>query len=72
MNRSTSESIRSISQIREIRIQTWFSDFSQSSSTEHSAARGKMKRSELIEGALTRSIIGGFYEVYNTLDFGFL
>jgi GxxExxY protein len=31
-----------------------------------------MKRSELIEGALTRSIIGGFYEVYNTLDFGFL
>jgi GxxExxY protein len=27
---------------------------------------------ELVEGALTRSIIGAFYEVYNTLDFGFL
>lgn len=31
-----------------------------------------MKGSELIEGALTRSIIGAFYEVYNALDFGFL
>ena len=31
-----------------------------------------MRTTELIEGALTRSIIGGFYEVYNTLDFGFL
>lgn len=31
-----------------------------------------MRSVELIEGALTRSIIGAFYEVYNTLDFGFL
>jgi len=27
---------------------------------------------ELIEETLTRSIIGGFFEVYNTLGFGFL
>jgi GxxExxY protein len=31
-----------------------------------------MPRQQLIEEALTRSIIGGFYEVYNTLGFGFL
>ena len=31
-----------------------------------------MLRTELIEGALTRSIIGAFYTVYNNLDFGFL
>ena len=31
-----------------------------------------MRPPELIEGALTRSIIGAFHEVYNTLDFGFL
>ncbi|HWC47156.1 MAG TPA: GxxExxY protein [Casimicrobiaceae bacterium] len=31
-----------------------------------------MRPQELVEGALTRSIIGAFYEVYNTLDFGFL
>ena len=30
-----------------------------------------MRPPELVEGALTRSIIGAFYEVYNTLDFGF-
>ena len=30
-----------------------------------------MLRTALIEGALTSSIIGAFYEVYNTLDFGF-
>ena len=30
-----------------------------------------MRTTRLIEGALTRSIIGGFCEVYNTLDFGF-
>lgn len=27
---------------------------------------------KLIEETLTRSIIGGFFEVYNTLGFGFL
>lgn len=31
-----------------------------------------MTRDELIEGAVTYSIIGAFYEVYNTLGFGFL
>lgn len=31
-----------------------------------------MRPTELIEGGRTRSIIGAFYEVYNTLDFGFL
>lgn len=31
-----------------------------------------MARGELIERELTRSIIGAFYEVYNTLGFGFL
>ena len=31
-----------------------------------------MQHRELTEGALTRSIIGAFYDVYNTLDFGFL
>src|SRR5213082_3150709 len=30
-----------------------------------------MHQIELLEGALTRSIIGAFYEVYNVLDFGF-
>jgi hypothetical protein len=27
---------------------------------------------ELIEGQLTESVIGGFYEVYNALGYGFL
>lgn len=31
-----------------------------------------MTRPELFEHALTRSVIGAFYEVYNTLGFGFL
>ncbi|MDA1081835.1 MAG: GxxExxY protein [Gemmatimonadetes bacterium] len=31
-----------------------------------------MAREELIERELTHSIIGAFYEVYNTLGFGFL
>lgn len=31
-----------------------------------------MARGLLIEEALTRSVIGAFYEVYNTLGFGFL
>lgn len=31
-----------------------------------------MTHSELIEEALTRSVIGAFYEVYNALGFGFL
>ena len=31
-----------------------------------------MTRTELIEEALTRSVIGAFFEVYNTLGFGFL
>jgi GxxExxY protein len=31
-----------------------------------------MARQQLIEGALTGSVIGAFYEVYNTLGFGFL
>ena len=30
-----------------------------------------MQRQPLIHGLLTRSIIGAFYEVYNTLGFGF-
>ena len=31
-----------------------------------------MKRRRLIHEALTESVIGAFYEVYNTLGFGFL
>jgi GxxExxY protein len=31
-----------------------------------------MKHIELLLGGLTRSIIAAFYQVYNTLDFGFL
>jgi GxxExxY protein len=31
-----------------------------------------MQRRELVEGALTQSIIGAFFEVYNHLGFGFL
>jgi GxxExxY protein len=31
-----------------------------------------MPRKELIEEVLTNSVIGAFYEVYNTLGFGFL
>jgi GxxExxY protein len=31
-----------------------------------------MARGELLEETLTRSVIGAFYEVYNTLGFGFL
>lgn len=31
-----------------------------------------MKRIQLLEERLTRSVIGAFYEVYNTLGFGFL
>jgi GxxExxY protein len=30
-----------------------------------------MRPPELLEGGLTRSIIGAFYDVYNALDFGF-
>ena len=33
---------------------------------------GMRKTIELIEGALTRSIIAAFYQVFNILDFGFL
>jgi len=33
---------------------------------------GRMLRGDLIEEALTRSVIGAFFEVYNTLGFGFL
>ena|SRR5688500_14694638 len=32
----------------------------------------RMHREPLIEGLLTQSVIGAFYEVYNTLGFGFL
>src|SRR5213082_2201111 len=31
-----------------------------------------MHRPDLIEADITRPVIGAFYEVYNTLDFGFL
>jgi GxxExxY protein len=31
-----------------------------------------MRSPSLIEGALTRSVIGAFYDVYNALGFGFL
>jgi GxxExxY protein len=31
-----------------------------------------MARTELVEERLTRSVIGAFFEVYNTLGFGFL
>lgn len=31
-----------------------------------------MARRKLVEEALTHSVIGAFYEVYNTLGFGFL
>ncbi|HEU5183044.1 MAG TPA: GxxExxY protein [Gemmatimonadaceae bacterium] len=31
-----------------------------------------MSKTELIQGPITRSVIGAFYEVYNTLGFGFL
>jgi hypothetical protein len=31
-----------------------------------------MRRTQLIEGPLSHSIIGAFYDVYNALDFGFL
>jgi GxxExxY protein len=31
-----------------------------------------MSRPELVEEQLTRSVIGAFFEVYNTLGFGFL
>ena len=31
-----------------------------------------MEKRELLAGPLTRSIIGAFFEVYNTLGFGFL
>ena len=31
-----------------------------------------MPRQNLVEGPLTSSVIGAFYEVYNTLGFGFL
>ena len=34
-------------------------------------ASSNLHRTELLEGALTRDIIAAFYEVYNTLDFGF-
>ena len=31
-----------------------------------------MSKVELVEGKLTRSVIGAFFDVYNTLGFGFL
>src|SRR5437764_11279978 len=31
-----------------------------------------MHRPDLIEADITRPVIGAFYDVYNTLDFGFL
>ena len=31
-----------------------------------------MTRGSLIEGRLTQSVIGAFYQVYNTLGYGFL
>jgi PD-(D/E)XK nuclease superfamily len=31
-----------------------------------------MKRTRLIHEKVTRSVIGAFYEVYNTLGYGFL
>jgi GxxExxY protein len=31
-----------------------------------------MKRLRLVHESVTRSVIGAFYEVYNTLGFGFL
>lgn len=31
-----------------------------------------MSTVELVEGKLTRSVIGAFFDVYNTLGFGFL
>lgn len=34
--------------------------------------RSGMHREPLIEGPLTQSVIGAFFEVYNTLGFGFL
>ena len=34
--------------------------------------RCRMAEEHLLEAALTRSVIGAFYEVYNTLGFGFL
>lgn len=34
--------------------------------------RVPMKRVDLTEGPLTRSVIGAFYEVYNALGYGFL
>jgi GxxExxY protein len=30
-----------------------------------------MSKADLVEGKITRSIIGAFYEVYNDLGFGF-
>ena len=33
---------------------------------------GSMESQSLVEAELTRSVIGAFYEVYNTLGFGFL
>jgi GxxExxY protein len=34
------------------------------------ATMATMSRKDLVEEALTRSVIGGFFEVYNTLKFG--
>jgi GxxExxY protein len=36
------------------------------------ATLAAMSRKDLVEEALTRSVIGGFFEVYNTLRFGLL
>jgi GxxExxY protein len=38
--------------------------------TASGAILAAMRRKELVEEALTRSVIGGFFEVYNTLKFG--
>src|SRR3954467_9130318 len=43
---------------------------------DHAEARGRSGSERvvrpLVEGELTKSIIGAFYEVYNQLDYGFL
>lgn len=40
--------------------------------TDAKENRARVKHAQLIEEQITRQIIGGFYEVYNALGFGFL
>jgi GxxExxY protein len=40
--------------------------------TERPTRSSRMAESDLIEGPLTRSVIGAFFEVYNSLGYGFL